>query len=102
MLPGVYSVIVPLPSVVVVVVVVVSETCAHAKGAASAKTMLSNSFFIVFFLLLCSAGERFRLTSFPSRPETRSPPRHAVIVHRPLSGCHYGYDLRQRTLRTRH
>src|SRR5437762_6974211 len=31
-LPGVYSVIVPLPSVVVVVVVV-SETCPHANGA---------------------------------------------------------------------
>src|SRR5436190_23289360 len=63
MLPGVYSVIVPLPSVVVVVVVV-SETCAHAKGAATAKTILSNSFFIVFSLLLFSAGERFRLTRF--------------------------------------
>jgi hypothetical protein len=50
-LPGVYSVIVPLPSVVVVVVVV-SETCAHASGAATAKAILSSSCFIVlsFFI----------------------------------------------------
>src|SRR6266498_3529130 len=50
-LPGVYSVIVPLPSVVVVVVVV-SETCAHANGATTARARLINMFFIVFFPLL--------------------------------------------------
>jgi hypothetical protein len=44
----VYSVIVPLPSVVVVVVVV-SETCAQANGATTAKARLINVFFIVFF-----------------------------------------------------
>src|SRR5437660_12090677 len=44
-LPGVNSVIVPLPSVVVVVVVV-SETCAHANGAAAANAMLSSTFFM--------------------------------------------------------
>lgn len=41
-LPGVYSVIVPLPSVVVVVVVV-SETCAHANGAAIIRAKLSTN-----------------------------------------------------------
>jgi hypothetical protein len=44
-LPGVNSVIVPVPSVVVVVVVV-SVTCAHANGAATANAILSISFFI--------------------------------------------------------
>jgi hypothetical protein len=41
----VYSVIVPLPSVVLVVVVV-SDTCAHAKGATIAKAILNIVFFI--------------------------------------------------------
>ena len=45
-LPGVYSVIVPLPSVVVVVVVV-SETCAHANGATTANNMLKSIFFMI-------------------------------------------------------
>jgi len=44
-LPGVKSVIVPLPSVVVVVVVV-SETCAQANGATAANAMLSSTFFM--------------------------------------------------------
>jgi len=48
-LPGVNSVMVPLPSVVVVVVVV-SDTCAHAKGAANANAMLNITFFIFPFL----------------------------------------------------
>src|SRR6266705_530887 len=38
LLPGVYSVMVPLPSVVVVVVVV-CDTCAHANGAANPSAM---------------------------------------------------------------
>ena len=54
-LPGVYSVIVPLPSVVVVVVVV-SETYAHAKGVATARIILTNILFIVLFLLVLSTG----------------------------------------------
>jgi hypothetical protein len=49
----VYSVIVPLPSVVVVVVVV-SETCAHANGATTANAMLKSNFFMISpFLLSC-------------------------------------------------
>src|SRR5215510_2255542 len=52
-LPGVYSVIVPLASVVVVVVVVVvSETCAHANGATNAKAMLNRIFFMFSTLLV--------------------------------------------------
>ncbi|PYL80030.1 MAG: hypothetical protein DMF27_00080, partial [Verrucomicrobia bacterium] len=51
-LPGVNSVIVPLPSVVVVVEVVVSETWAHANGAAAATAMLSSSFFIFWLSFL--------------------------------------------------
>src|SRR4029450_10392491 len=50
-LPGLYCVIVPLPSVVVVVVVV-SETCPHANGATTAKAMVKNIFFIFPFLVL--------------------------------------------------
>jgi hypothetical protein len=42
----VYSVIVPLPSVVVVVVVV-SETCPHANGATTAKAILKSIFFMI-------------------------------------------------------
>jgi hypothetical protein len=65
-LPGVYSVIVPLPSVVVVVVVV-SETCAQANGAAIARAILINVFFICFFLSITrrvntSANELFPVT----------------------------------------
>jgi hypothetical protein len=48
-LPGVNSVIVPVPSVVVVVVVV-CDTCAHANGAANANAMLNITFFIFPFL----------------------------------------------------
>src|SRR5215467_15319545 len=44
-LPGVYSVIVPLASVVVVVVVV-CETCPQANGATNANAMLNTAFFI--------------------------------------------------------
>jgi hypothetical protein len=51
MLPGVYSVIVPLASVVVVVVVV-SETCPHANGATNAKAMLNTIFFMFSPLLV--------------------------------------------------
>ena len=65
MLPGVYSVIVPLPSVVVVVVVV-SETCAHANGAATAKAILSNSCFIVLsFFISFRLRRTFPLPIFP-------------------------------------
>jgi hypothetical protein len=45
----VYSVIVPLPSVVVVVVVV-SETCPHANGATTANAILKSTFLIVLSL----------------------------------------------------
>src|SRR5439155_6061007 len=62
-LPGVYSVIVPLPSVVVVVVVV-SETCAHANGATTAKAILSSSCFIVLsFFTSFREGEHSRCRS---------------------------------------
>src|SRR5205814_9686957 len=44
-LPGVNSVMVPVPSVVVVVLVV-CDTCAHANGAANANAMLNITFFI--------------------------------------------------------
>src|SRR5438094_1356020 len=47
-LPGVYSVIVPLASVVVVVVVVSCETCPHANGATHAKAILRRTFFMIF------------------------------------------------------
>jgi hypothetical protein len=50
-IPGVYSVIVPLPSVVVVMVVV-CETCAHANGATNAKAMLNTIFFMFSPLLV--------------------------------------------------
>jgi hypothetical protein len=46
-LPGVYSVMVPLP-VVVVVVVVVLEVCPQANGATNASAMLSIVFFTLF------------------------------------------------------
>jgi len=42
MLPGVYSVIVPAPSVVVVV----DEVWPQARGVMAANPMLSNNFFI--------------------------------------------------------
>ena len=62
-LPGVYSVIVPLPSVVVVVVVV-SETWAHANGAATAKAILSSTCFIVLsFFISFREGRTFPLRS---------------------------------------
>ncbi len=51
LLPGVYSVMVPSPSVVVVVVVV-CDTCAHANGAAKPNAMHKIAFFIFLFLLL--------------------------------------------------
>src|SRR5437773_10413819 len=57
-LPGVYSVIVPVPSVVVVVVVV-SETCAHANGATTANAMLRSNFFMISpFLFSCGNDKR--------------------------------------------
>src|SRR3954470_8239866 len=62
MLPGVYSVIVPLPSVVVVVVVV-SETCAQANGAAIARAIL-NTILFIFFSFCCAAGKYFRERGF--------------------------------------
>src|SRR5438045_9296275 len=53
-LPGVNSVMVPVPSVVVVVLVV-CDTCAHANGAANANAMLNITFFIFppFSFLTC-------------------------------------------------
>jgi hypothetical protein len=62
-LPGVYSVIVPLPSVVVVVVVV-SETCAHANGATTAKAILSSCFIVLSFFISFREGEHSRCRSF--------------------------------------
>jgi len=65
-LPGEYSVIVPLPSVVVVVVVV-SETCPHANGATTAKAMVK-SIFLIISLSLCCYGDKssvFRVTFWP-------------------------------------
>src|SRR5205823_13060216 len=59
-LPGVNSVIVPLPSVVVVVVVV-SETCAHANGAAAANAMLSSTFFMFSLLVPSTRANTPRL-----------------------------------------
>src|SRR5256885_4115488 len=64
LLPGEYSVIVPLPSVVVVVVVV-SETCAHANGVATANAILSISFFIT--LLDAARSSRIRIQFCVSR-----------------------------------
>src|SRR4029077_4184467 len=49
-LPGVNSVMVPVPSVVVVVVVV-CDTCAHVNGAANANAMLNITFFMFPFLV---------------------------------------------------
>src|SRR6266496_807663 len=89
-LPGEYSVIVPLPSVVVVVVVV-SDTCAHAKGATTARAILSNVFFIYCFLCF-SAGPILLLTSFP-RTRKCAPPVYDVIGRRPSSGCQKNPDL---------
>ena len=51
LLPGVYSVMVPLPSVVVVVVVV-CDTCAHANGVASPNAMHSIILFIIIFFIV--------------------------------------------------
>src|SRR5262249_54981962 len=61
-LPGVSSVIAPLPPVVVVVVV--CETCAHANGATTAQAVLSKNIFL-FSCLLCSfrRGEPSHATS---------------------------------------
>jgi hypothetical protein len=50
-MPGVYSAMVPAPSVVVVVVVVSDAICAQAIGAGTAKAMLSIVFFMVSLLL---------------------------------------------------
>ena len=63
-LPGLYSVIVPVASVVVVVVVV-SETCAHAKGTTNAKAML-NTIFFMFSPLLVELRQSYS-PSFPSK-----------------------------------
>jgi hypothetical protein len=52
----VYSVIVPLPSVVVVVVVVSCETCPHANGATHAKAMLKSIFFMFSLSLFLVAA----------------------------------------------
>src|SRR5205823_14984826 len=63
--PGVYSVIVPLASVVVVVVVV-CETCPHANGATNAKAILNTIFFMFSPCYLnCGSANRpcFRLNS---------------------------------------
>jgi len=53
--PGVNSVIVPLPSVVVVVVVV-DETYPQAKGATAANAMLNTVFFMLFLSSWCAIG----------------------------------------------
>jgi len=85
MLPGVYSVIVPLPSVVVVVVVV-SETCAHANGAAMARAILINVFFIYFSL---SITRRVNTSANELFPVTEAPPAvvAAVIGRGARFGC---------------
>src|SRR5204863_9230051 len=57
-LPGVYSVIVPVPSVVVVVVVVVSETCPHANGATIANAMLKSVFFRISLACFSCFGDK--------------------------------------------
>ena len=62
MLPGLYSVIVPLPSVVVVVVVV-SETWPHANGATHAKAILNTILFIFSPLLVELRQSSFALVS---------------------------------------
>jgi hypothetical protein len=75
----VYSVIVPLPSVVVVVVVV-SETCAHANGAATAKAILSSSFFIVLSCFISfREGRTFPLPIFPRFRKGRPGVLHCII-----------------------
>ena len=56
-LPGVNSVIVPLPSVVVVVVVI-SDTCAHANGATTANAMLKSIFFMISLSCLSCHGNK--------------------------------------------
>src|SRR6267143_1242959 len=87
-LPGLYSVIVPLPSVVVVVVVV-SETCAHANGAATAKTMLSSILFIVLFIPFGSFTHRANAhaNSFPRCRKALPGLVYPVIEHQASSGC---------------
>ena len=68
-LPGVYSVIVPLPSVVVVVVVV-SETCPHANGATTANAILKSVFFMIpLSCFSCCGGKLsvYRLNSGAGR-----------------------------------
>src|SRR6266481_8613822 len=83
-LPGVYSVIVPLPSVVVVVVVV-SETCAQAKGAISARAKLSNVVFILLFPCFWFSQGAVTANEILSTPQaspgfvTRSNRTHTVV-----------------------
>src|SRR5882757_2336617 len=75
-LPGLYSVIVPLPSVVVVVVVV-SETCAQANGATTANVRLSSIVFIVLFPCF-PAGRTFQPGSFPGSGTVPSFIHHVI------------------------
>src|SRR3954469_22258395 len=95
MLPGVYSVIVPLPSVVVVVVVV-SETCAHANGAAMARAILISVFFIYFSLSITrrvttSANEFFPVTEAPPAVVAAVIGRHARFGCKSASSSPIGY-----------
>jgi hypothetical protein len=74
----VYSVIVPLASVVVVVVVV-SETWPHANGATHAKAMLNTILFIFFPLLV-----ELRQSSSPSfrfKFDSKNLPLHPIRIH---------------------
>src|SRR5215469_7115726 len=89
MLPGVYSVIVPLASVVVVVVVV-SETCPHANGASHANAMLNTAFFI-FSPLLVHCGGNHR-SMYPLMGESKGLPLY------PDSDWVFAVDAWQRVL----
>jgi hypothetical protein len=80
----VYSVIVPLPSVVVVVVVV-SETCAQANGAISASARLSNFFSFYCFLFFVLAGT-VTANEILSTPQASPALLQEVIGHTLLFG----------------
>src|SRR6266496_3346766 len=77
-LPGVYSVIVPLPSVVVVVVVV-SETCPHANGATTAKAMVK-SIFLMISLSLSYYGDKSSLFRVSFSGQAKSLPPYWIRI----------------------
>ncbi len=85
-LPGVYSVIVPLPSVVVVVVVV-SETCPHANGATTAKAMLKSIFFMISLSCLCCGGNKSPVFRFTISGRAKSLPPYWIRIARWTRGC---------------